>query len=66
MPSVNLSLQAEKEICRALRLKDCQAWHVTESGLCRSETSVPSSKLLAFKNGKFDFGFESLVKCGFF
>ena len=27
--------QAEKEICRALRLKDCQAWHVTESGLCR-------------------------------
>ena len=54
MPSVNLSLQAEKEICRALRLKDCQAWHVTESGLCRSVTSALIIKLLAFINCKFD------------
>jgi len=27
--------QAEKEICRSLRLKDCQAWYVAEDGLCR-------------------------------
>merc|ERR1712071_624786 len=27
--------QAEREICRSLRLKDCQVWYVAEDGLCR-------------------------------
>jgi len=34
--------QAEKEICRALRLKDCQAWYVAEDGLCHKRDVLES------------------------
>jgi len=32
--------QAEREICRSLRLKDCQAWYVDEDKLCRKREVV--------------------------
>merc|ERR1711962_398838 len=32
--------QAEREICRTLRLKDCQAWYVDEDKLCRKREVV--------------------------
>ena len=31
---------AEKEICKTLRLKDCQAWFVNENNLCRKRPVV--------------------------
>merc|ERR1712126_379122 len=31
---------AEKEICRTLRLKDCQAWYVNENNLCRKREII--------------------------
>jgi len=30
---------AEKEICRTLKLKDCQAWYVNDQNLCRKRES---------------------------
>merc|ERR1711962_1222057 len=32
--------QAEREICRTLRLKDCQAWYVDEDKLCRKREVI--------------------------
>jgi len=32
--------QAEREICRTLRLKDCQAWYVNEQNLCKKRELV--------------------------
>jgi len=32
--------QAEREICRTLRLKDCQAWYVNEDKLCRKREII--------------------------
>jgi len=32
--------QAEREICRTLRLKDCQAWYVNDSNLCKKRQLV--------------------------
>jgi len=34
--------QAEKEICRTLRLKDCQAWYVNDNNLCKKRELVPN------------------------
>merc|ERR1711971_616375 len=31
---------AEREICKTLRLKDCQAWFVNENNLCRKRPLV--------------------------
>jgi len=31
---------AEKEICKTLRLKDCQAWYVNENNLCRKREII--------------------------
>jgi len=43
--------QAEREICRTLRLKDCQAWFVNEDNLCRKREIVnvdPTSDLAGY------------------
>jgi len=32
--------QAEREICRTLRLKDCQAWYVNEQNLCKKRELI--------------------------
>ncbi|CAN0550648.1 unnamed protein product, partial [Ectocarpus sp. 8 AP-2014] len=31
---------AEKEICKTLRLKDCQAWYVNDNNLCRKREII--------------------------
>ena len=36
--------QAEREICRSLRLKDCQVWYVAEDGLCRKREVVAADQ----------------------
>ena len=33
---------AEREICKTLRLKDCQAWFVNDNNLCRKRPLVPT------------------------
>jgi hypothetical protein len=42
--------QAEREICRTLRLKDCQAWYVNEQNLCKKRELVntDSSELAGY------------------
>jgi len=32
--------QAEREICRTLRLKDCQAWYVNDQNLCKKRELI--------------------------
>jgi len=41
---------AEKEICKTLRLKDCQAWYVNDNNLCRKREiiSTDSSELAGY------------------
>jgi len=37
----NISMEgAEREICKTLRLKDCQAWYVNENNLCRKREII--------------------------
>ena len=39
----SISLEAaEREICKTLRLKDCQAWFVNDNNLCRKRPLVPT------------------------
>merc|ERR1712142_955668 len=41
---------AEKEICKTLRLKDCQAWYVNDNNLCRKREIIgtDSSELAGY------------------
>jgi len=41
---------AEKEICKTLRLKDCQAWYVNQNNLCRKREIIntDSSELAGY------------------
>jgi len=32
--------EAEREICRTLRLKDCQAWYVNDQNLCKKRELI--------------------------
>jgi len=39
---------AEREICRTLRLKDCQAWYVNENNACKKREPLDSGDLATY------------------
>jgi len=42
----NVSMeQAEREICKTLRLKDCQAWYVNNNNLCRKREVIATDSM---------------------
>lgn len=52
---------AEKEICKTLKLKDCQAWYVNDQNLCRKrETKGADNELAAYL--RYDAIYKMITK----